>query len=218
MIKMTNKAKKLDKGAGAYYTLGLDVLAVALLDLFNNSKISTKSKKIINHNLMEEAEKEKNDVVLDYIHENREKGNVFYLASSHNDCAKDHVDYQGKMYVDRIHPKELNGYIRQHDIKTIQWVMGKPVWFITRPYCRHYFVSIPTEQVLHKSIKKLKKRYKTHKKEGDRDLQTPRKAAIEEYKDRLQLLEYLYSKYKTNKLRDQILKTKMLIKKWQNYV
>ena len=220
MVKMTNKAKKLDKGAGAYYSLGLDVLAVGLLDLFEKEKINSKAKKIINRDLMEESEKEKNKIAVDYIEENRNNGIVFYLASSHNDCAKDHVDYQGKMYVDKMSIKtpEIREYIRKHNIKTLQWVMGNPVWFVTRPYCRHYFVAIPTEQVLHKSVKKLKKRYKTHKTEGNRELQTPAKAAVDEYEDRLKMLEYLYSKFKTQKLRDKILKTKMLLKKWKNNV
>lgn len=215
MVKTADRAKKLDKGAGAYYSLGLDYLAVGLLDLFEKSQISTKAKKIINHDLMEEAEKEKQKVTLDYIQENRQNGVCFYLASSHNDCAKDHLDYQGKMYVDRYHPRELTQYIHNHNIRTIQWVMGKPVWFITRPNCRHYFVAIPTEQVLRKSMKKLKKKYKTHAKEGDRDLQTPAKIAIEEYEDRLKMLEFLYAKYKTQKLRDKILKTRMLLRKWK---
>lgn len=225
MFKLTNKAKKLDKGAGKYYESGLDILAIALLDLFNNEKINVKSRKLINHDLMEESENQKNDILNTYIEENHKNNVVFYLASSHNDCAEDHKDYQGKIYVDKrwrylpgIDKKLIQKYIMNHNVKTIQWVMGNPVWFITRPNCRHYFVAIPTEQILNKSVKKLKKKYKTHTDEGDREFQTPAKIAIEEYEDRLKMLEYLYDKYKTEKLKNMIMKTRMLLKKWKAYL
>jgi hypothetical protein len=38
---------------------------------------------------MEKAEKQKQVAVKDYIEESRDLGKWFYLASSHNDCAKD---------------------------------------------------------------------------------------------------------------------------------
>ena len=140
------------------------------------------------------------------------------MASSHNDCAADHKPYQGRLYVDEKAPKEVIDYAKSRGLYTVQWVMDGPAWFITRPNCRHYFVSLKLDQVKGKSDKKLTKKYKTHSVEGNRDFQTPRSRAIEEYTDRLRMLKSLYWEHKTQKLKNEIVKTELLIKKWKNYV
>lgn len=165
---------------------------------------------------MKETEKRKDVIIKDYIEKNRDQGKWFYLASSHNDCAEDHKDYQGRLYVDNTAPKEIMNYARSRNFLSLQWVMGDPVWFITRPNCRHYFVALSEEEVRKKSLKHLKKKYKTHSEEGDRDLATPKTEAIKEYTDRLRLLRALYNEYPTDKLKAEILKTELLLKKWKN--
>ncbi len=207
-IKLTNKAKKLpEKGGGA--------LALALFSLFHKGQYNDKAKKIINHTTQTEAEKEKQGAIDDFMDASRLKGEWFYLASSHNDCAEDHKPYQGRLYVDKEAPKEAIDYAHDRGLYTVQWVMGAPAWFITRPHCRHYFVSLSLEQVKGKTLKKLKRKYKTHTKVGNKDFQTPAKAAVEEYEDRLKLLRALYAQYPTDKLKAEILKAEMLVKKWK---
>lgn len=91
----------------------------------------------------------------------REKRAIFYVCSKHVSPAKDHKDWQGKLYVDRYWRATLKSstttewmiplvekYIADHDIKTIQWVMGPPVWLTTRPYCKHWFAPVLTSTVL----------------------------------------------------------------------
>lgn len=85
----------------------------------------------------------------------RANGIVFYQCSKHNNCAPDHKDYQGKIYVDRYWRSILGEektpvlhYIQSEHIHTIQWVMGNPVWMTTRPYCKHRLVGIDTDRVL----------------------------------------------------------------------
>ena len=86
---------------------------------------------------------------------------VFYVCSEHGNAAKDHKEYQGKVYVDRFwrdayiksnQPeyliKAIERYIARYDIKTVQWVMGPPVYMVTRPYCKHYFTPLNTFDVL----------------------------------------------------------------------
>ena len=211
MEKVANRASKIiDKRKTQ------DQNAVLLFYLFNREKYNSKSKKLINHELMEKAEEQKNDVIKAYIKFSESTDRWFYLASSHNDCAEDHKAYQGKMYYDDKAPDDIVRYAKLHGYRSIQWVMDNPVWFITRPNCRHFFKSLPLEVVKKYSVKELRRRYKTHRMDGDKSLATPRKIAIEEYEDRLNMLEGMYAQHKTEHLRREILKIKLLIKKWKN--
>ena len=74
-----------------------------------------------------------------------DKEKPFYMASWHADSATDHAPYQGKLYYDANTTGEALKYAQQHNLKTLQWVTGEPVWFVTRPYCRHYFVQYSLE-------------------------------------------------------------------------
>ena len=85
---------------------------------------------------------------------------IFYACSSHSKPAKDHKDYQGKIYVDRYWRKYCTGtvpewmmmaieeFIQKNEILTVQKIMGPPVWLATRPFCRHVFVPVNTLSVL----------------------------------------------------------------------
>ena len=85
---------------------------------------------------------------------------IFYVCSKHVGSAKDHKDWQGKVYVDRFWRAILKStdtewmipqverYIVENDVRTIQWVMGPPVWLTVRPYCTHWFAPVLTSTVL----------------------------------------------------------------------
>lgn len=85
---------------------------------------------------------------------------IFYACSSHSKPAKDHADYQGKIYVDRYWRKYCTGmmpewliaavedFIQKNEIISIQKIMGPPVWLCTRPFCRHKLYPINTLSVL----------------------------------------------------------------------
>ena len=91
------------------------------------------------------------------INRRREVPEVFYLASWHGDCAEDHLDAQGKLYIDREWKtwvkdkeirKEINIYVSKYQVGRLQSIMNRPTWLFTRPNCRHYFDSVPTSEVL----------------------------------------------------------------------
>ena len=210
-IKTANKAKKIHARKD-------ESLALLIYLLYKRDKINHKMKKIINYDTMKQAESEKNDELDKFIDKNRKNAKYFYLASSHNDCAEDHKDWQGRLYVDDRAPSEIIDYAKQRNLYTIQYIMGEPVWFITRPNCRHYFVSLSMNDVDNNSIKSLKKKYKTHSIEGDRQYSTPYSEPIEEYSDRLKLLRALDRQHTTQELRNDILKTELLLKKWKNAI
>lgn len=212
MVKVANNAKKLDKGAGAYYTTGLEILAVSLLQMFKTDACQYKSTLIANSEVRKYVAEEKSEILVNAWKENRAGGKIFYVASKHSDCAEDHKDYQGKVYVDRYwHNYDTDGsiskYVKDNNIKTVQWVTGEPVWFVTRPNCRHYFVAYTPEQIMKGKYNTPKRRY------GDRRLQTPQKANVAYYEDRLKMLLSLQKQYKTTLLTNQIEKTKLLISK-----
>lgn len=215
MVKIANRAKKLDKGAGQYYgTGGLDVLAIAIFQLFTTNATNYNADKLINSEIRKYESEQKAEILNNAWKENRQNGNIFYVASSHADSAADHKDWQGKIYVDRYwHNYDTDGklakYIQKHNIRTAQWVTGKPVWFITRPNCRHYFVNYSIEQILSDDYKI------PHRKIGDKKLQTPKDANLQYYEDRLRLYTTLYKKHPTPLLKKQIEKTKLLIAKWK---
>lgn len=210
MVKVANRAvKTVDKNKP------VEVNAVMLLYLFNREHYNSKIKKVINKEVTDDAEAGKQNVIGQYINNSRENGKWFYIASSHEDSAADHKPYQGKIYYDNKAPQEIREYAERHRYNSIQWVMDSPVWFITRPNCRHFFKSLPFDAVKKYSAKQLVKRYKMHRKTGDRSLATPAKIAVEEYEDRLKMLLAMYQEHKTEHLRREIEKIRLLIKKWK---
>lgn len=184
-------------------------LALALLLFFNKIQYDYRATHIINEFTRDLDNKNKARLLKEM---QKNKGKPFYLASWHKDSATDHKDYQGKLYIDIENASADDiAYAKQHNLKTLQWVTGPPVYFVTRPYCRHYFVQYSLEQVK-RGVKP------PTRKVGDRRLQTPAHATLEFYQDRLRQLEGLYRVYKIPRLKHQIDKTKLLIRKWQEYI
>lgn len=104
---------------------------------------------------------------------------IFYACSSHSKPAKDHADYQGKIYVDRYWRKYCTGtipewmilaiedFIQKNKIITVQKVMGPPVWLCVRPFCRHVLYPVNTLTVLTEDPKEyIRKTYGTATKRG----------------------------------------------------
>jgi len=183
-------------------------LALALVLFFDRFKYNYKATAIINQYVRKLDDKNKLDL-LDEMLKNKEK--PFYMASWHKDSASDHKDWQGKLYYDARATGDDLEYAKEHNLRTLQWVTGKPVWFVTRPYCRHYFVQYSLEEVK-KGVKP-----KTRK-VGDRALQTPAHVTLNYYIDRLEMLRGLYRVCAIPKLKNMIDKTKLLIKKWQQEI
>ena len=86
----------------------------------------------------------------------QENGIIFYITSFYGDCAPDHAEYQGKIYVDEkwesMAPKdrldEIRDYINSNKLLTVQEVTQNPPFLTTRPNCRHYFQYIDIDSVL----------------------------------------------------------------------
>lgn len=222
----------------------LELLGIFVFDLINKIKIEKK----LSHEITEASDKIEGDfkqeVIGGHLEENRHLANpkIFYLASQHKDSASDHAPYQGKMYIDekwrssitdREQIIQIEKYISQHDVKTVQWVMGEPVWFITRPNCRHYFTALTVNEVLGTSKTKLLEKHKMDTAIGNREyLKTIKHSTdkswykdvrnaqllLEKYKERLHLHQEMYASSKNEIIRKAIIKDKMLIEKWEKYL
>ncbi len=94
-------------------------------------------------------------------------GTVFFLCSSHFRPAKDHAPFQGLVYVDRFWRSKVDGndyhkvasYIRNHKTKTVQEIMGPPVYLTTRPYCKHFLIPLSVQEVLGSSVRQIRLKY-----------------------------------------------------------
>lgn len=150
----------------------------------------------------------------------------FFLASSHPKPAKDHADWEGKMYYDESwealipddHPDyaRVKAYIRNHKLRSVQWVTGAPVYLVTRRNCKHYLVNIPLEEVLHNSVKKLLKNHKLYmpeEKPVSRDVLVYR-----EYSNRLKIERALYELVPNQKLASDIEHDEKLVDKWTRII
>lgn len=206
--RMRNYVENTYKRAKNVKVTGKQELALSLIILFSKIRYDYKATAIINQYVRDEDDRAK-ATLLKTMMQDRKK--PFYMSSWHKDSAEDHKDYQGKLYYDARATGEDLEYAKQHNLKTLQWVTGKPVWFVTRPYCRHYFVQY--------SLDEVKKGVKPHtRKVGDRALQTPARVTLNFYLDRLDQLERLYRVFPIPRLKRQIDKTKLLIKKWQKEI
>ena len=107
----------------------------------------------------------------------KNSGVIFYLCSYHSDCANDHADYQGKVYVDENWESMVNDdekeairkYISSHKLLTIQEVRDAKPFLTTRPNCRHKFRPITKGQALNNSNDELLNKFKMKRGEYDKE-------------------------------------------------
>lgn len=140
----------------------------------------------------------KQEALKNQIQESREAEEpvIFYLCSHHANPAKDHEFWEAKIYVDKfwrrtvqdVYPTEtvkaIEKYIRDNGIYTVQYITGDPVYLITRPYCRHYFIPVLTSEVLGSDLKTIKKNHPEgimwyrHLNDNERELRFQKKRAL----------------------------------------
>jgi len=146
----------------------------------------------------------------------------FFLCSSHPNPAKDHAAYQGKLYYDEDWEKyvpaaeadHIRAIIRNRRLDTIQWVVGEPVYLTTRRNCKHYFINIPIEEVLHASARSLLKKHGMRSSEPE---SVSREVLYyREYYNRVKVEEALHKLVPNEKLAQDIARDKKLLDKWKN--
>lgn len=91
---------------------------------------------------------------------------IFVVCSWHKSPAKDHKDFQGKIYIDenwknRVKSESLinkiQNFINENNIKTIQEVVNSPVYLCVRPNCKHILIPISIKKALNKPVREFLK-------------------------------------------------------------
>lgn len=148
----------------------------------------------------------------------------FFLCSSHPKPAKDHADWEGRMYYDADWEQyaadhdadRIRAYIRNHKLRSVQWVVGAPVYLTTRRNCKHFFLNIPLEEVLHSSAKALIKKHKMYMTD---ELPVSKEIrSYREYYNRLKVEEALYELVPNEQLEKDITKDKKILDKWKKMI
>lgn len=139
-----------------------------------------------------------------------------FLASEHADCADDHVEWQGKVYLADWATDKWNGKYKRIGV-------AKQAGFTTRPNCRHYFVPITNAQA--ENLEQTKKDLKTvkgvYREKNYKDLVKQRynERQIKKYKARSQnsqaLLEGAPDEETRARLLSDIAKDEALVRGWQ---
>ena len=83
-VRLANRAKRLETNKQTYSPY-IDVLAVELLNLFTSEQYNQKAIKIINKIVRSRSEKIKKDILNQAIFSGRQNGDIFYVASRHQD-------------------------------------------------------------------------------------------------------------------------------------
>lgn len=169
----------------------------------------------------------------------------FWIVSWHGDCAEDHEAWQGRLYFDSAwksfvpqgERESVEAVIRSRGMKSIQWAMGRPVWMITRPNCRHYAEPVSADEAMKKTDSEILESHRMIHEIGPRGVrQTIRhstrrewytrenvESIIRQYEERLRALLAMAEQAKGLPLTMQeiardISKTRMLIAKWKRFL
>lgn len=146
------------------------ILATLLMKRFEKLRVYQRFISLVNQEVRNKEASVKEKVIrqlTSYGIENREH---FALVSKHLDSAIDHADYQGKIYLltNDLQESELLLARKIGINKTLSSVMHDKPYLITRPNCRHYFITLSESDIGDISVDTLLKENKMITKVGSR--------------------------------------------------
>jgi len=155
-------------------------------------------------------EKDQHEKIDDLAARLDDEDNIFFVCSRHQDCAKDHEPYQGRLYVsenwkNKPHSKEVARYInnRKATLRTVESVCYDYPYLITRPNCRHTMKPVKTSAVLSGDWKDEIDYVKSQKKN----------LTYIKYYERLKYLEALNERLPNKQLQKEMARTRTLMRK-----
>ena len=146
------------------------ILATLLMKRFEKLRVYQRFISLVNQEVRNKEASVKERIIrqlTSYGIENREH---FALVSKHLDSAIDHRDFQGKLYLltNDLQESELLLASKLGINKTLASVMHDKPYLITRPNCRHYFITLSESDIGSKSVDTLLKENKMITKVGSR--------------------------------------------------
>ena len=146
------------------------ILATLLMKRFEKLRVYQRFISLVNQEVRNKEASVKEKVIrqlTSYGIENREH---FALVSKHLDSAIDHLDFQGKLYLltNDLQESELLLASKLGITRTLASVMHDKPYLITRPNCRHYFITLSESDIGSKSVDTLLKENKMITKVGSR--------------------------------------------------
>ena len=187
------------------------ILATLLMKRFEKLKVYERFIHLVNQEVRNKEASVKEKIIrqlTSYGIENREH---FALVSKHLDSAIDHLNYQGKLYLltNDLQESELLLARRLGIEKTLASVMHDKPYLITRPNCRHYFITLSESDIGNKSVDTLLKENNMITKVGSRVIKNLRNNTS----IKLNYYKELYKVKKIPYLASRIKKLKELVEK-----
>lgn len=187
------------------------ILATLLMKRFEKLRVYQRFIHLVNQEVRNKEASVKEKIIrqlTSYGIENREH---FALVSKHLDSAIDHVDFQGKIYLltNDLQESELLLANKLGINKTLSSVMHDKPYLITRPNCRHYFITLSESDIGNKSVDTLLKENKMITKVGSRVIKNLRNNTS----IKLNYYKELYKVRKIPYLASRIKKLKELVEK-----
>lgn len=187
------------------------ILATLLMKRFEKIRVYQRFISLVNQEVRNKEASVKERVIrqlTSYGIENREH---FALVSKHLDSAIDHINYQGKIYLltNDLQESELLLANKLGITRTLASVMHDKPYLITRPNCRHYFITLSESDIGSKSVDTLLKENKMITKVGSRVIKNLRNNTS----IKLNYYKELYKVRKIPYLASRIKKLKELVEK-----
>lgn len=187
------------------------ILATLLMKRFEKLRVYQRFISLVNQEVRNKETSVKERVIrqlTSYGIENREH---FALVSKHLDSAIDHIDFQGKIYLltNDLQESELLLANKLGINKTLSSVMHDKPYLITRPNCRHYFITLSESDIGSKSVDTLLKENKMLTKVGSRVIKNLRNNTS----IKLNYYKELYKVRRVPYLASRIKKLKELVEK-----
>lgn len=187
------------------------ILATLLIKRFEKLRVYQRFISLVNQEVRNKEASVKEKVIrqlTSYGIENREH---FALVSKHLDSAIDHIDFQGKLYLltNDLQESELLLASKLGITRTLASVMHDKPYLITRPNCRHYFITLSESDIGSKSVDTLLKENKMITKVGSRVIKNLRNNTS----IKLNYYKELYKVRRVPYLASRIKKLKELVEK-----
>lgn len=187
------------------------ILATLLMKRFEKLRVYQRFISLVNQEVRNKEASVKEKIIrqlTSYGIENREH---FALVSKHLDSAIDHIDFQGKLYLltNDLQESELLLANKLGINKTLSSVMHDKPYLITRPNCRHYFITLSESDIGNKSVDTLLKENKMITKVGSRVIKNLRNNTS----IKLNYYKELYKVRRVPYLASRIKKLKELVEK-----